>query len=496
MINRFKAVREKRGSGLLTACQKRLVLILSLLTLSSSLLTLSAATLSLATTNDYLWTTGAAPYSIIGVGMGPAGDYCSVRGEDPAFLFESYMERNDVAEILGDEDDNTQRFPLGGATTFPSAIITRGGRYPSWLYLCETGYSYMNHLMQTNATPCNALYDASKTLSSMREIVNSKVTQDGYLDESELTNLYTTTLPYLMPRQVAYLHHGDPRSATNDVYSIYALSMVVTNLYADFAATDALQFCGKRPRSAGGWRFENYQVLDYADWATWYGESGWTLSQGSEERSSTDTVRDHDVFTPSYFVSFTASKQTAGGYNGKSLVATLQGTSVSSSERYNNPIGQAYVEFHHALSNHIAAVEGFALVTVRHTASWPTDGLEGPMTNVTIRSTHVIVPLGELNEISSKTNGARRFSFMIEMPTLAHGVIGFLGESYPDANVILAKLSFPDPPSAYPVWPESGKHFNVTATYSSSESINIRCLELIGVAKISWRTKVIERNDQ
>lgn len=454
------------------------------------MIALLAIALSLASTNDYLWTTGAAPYEVVGIGTGPSMDYTILRGEDPAFLFESFYERRDVAELLSMEDNSTD-MPLGLLHPFPPAVpaTVDPGATITWFYLSDAGYSYANILMRTNGTPCNALFDSSKTVSRMKRI-DSPLMSGSFISTEELTNVYTTGRANFIPRHVNYTYRSVHYGPTNDVYSIRPISSVITNLYLDFDATDALQFSGKRFRASVGTRYRSADRYDYSDWATAYREDGWRYQSGSETQTDATNRAPFETVSPNYGVTFSAVKRTACGYHGQSLGGTVKGSQIISREYWRNPEGTCLVEFHHSLTGHLDEVELFGLFRIRREQSWPVNGISGLQTNV-ILQTFVIVNLGSVAEIERKENGARRFAFEISMPSLAHSIIQFSGFGYPDDNTVIGRLEYPDPQGPYPG--STGYYMRAEDTSPSTDLLTVTPIEVIGVAKLTWRTRILRQ---
>jgi len=441
--------------------------------------TLLAVALSLSSTNDYVWTTGAAPYKVVGVGIGSTCSYSALRGEDAAFLIEMSQERLQTHALLGYDDiagDITQTlYP------FPVPPLARLQRL---YYILNTDKTYWNYLMNTNA-PC--LCSSSGGLLSSKKYIGDFTSTP--LRYEITTNVFIGCVAPTI-RNAPYVNN-----TSNLLFRALSLS-VITNIYCDYKLNTYITFgdgstgtvLGKRLHCVGGYYDTTSVENEYANFPRSFSDEGWEYYEDSHSTQIETNTAEYAVLVPMYEVFFSATKRSATGWHDKSAVSNARGTSIISSESWRSAISTATIEFHHSITGRIVSIHPYALYRVSKYVSYPTT-TEPPhsYTNYYERSAYVIKPLEDVRDIGIGGNGGQLFSVSLPMPSSAVDVGVFVNIKWPTHEEVSDRLSYPSYPSTVPGY--NGYVMTINDSGTSTSRVEIRPVYVFGLAEIEWNAR-------
>lgn len=453
--------------------------VLSVPSLPSATGTLLASALSLTSTNEYFWTTGAAPYRIIGQGAGSSKTNLVNRGEDVAFLLECAYERNMVVadvlyRIISSEDYglsfSDRRY---NRHPFPSSAVS----LDRVIYLLHTE-TYANGGMSTNNVSGSCfVYDPKNLISSITFAGTGTVSR-----ADAMTNMFVNgEIPYA--RHAAYdksLRHRVIRAGE------------FFDLYTDFHTNNAAAFEHNLRGKSVSRQLDESNSYHAGDYYNNGGEGAWSdpVTRSSSYVTITTNGTAQSVFQPSYTVSEHYSKYKTTGWNGQIPEGgTQNGFEYLSPEYWSNPKDSAYIKFHPFMSDMLEEVRTFGLFRLTHRFRYNTGGtFSSPTTNIVTRDVLVLKPL-QSTRMEPDDDEGPRFAIDVEMPKDADDVVRFVGEEYPAGKI---QGMVPEPDNPKPLQYTSSGRYATSNHTTGSEILSVTLSAIVGVAKIKYRAREIK----
>lgn len=430
--------------------------------LAAILLSLSA--LSLASTNDYIWTTGAAPYRITGYGSGSAATNCIDRGEDVAFLRECVFERRCCASLVS--DSTYARAVPDRTYPFPGLSPSRDDA--SHLFIASFSYDF-NSVLRPLAGCCT--YTSDNIQTDMRAIGQHPM--DDYDIE---TNVFRN-VQAAFPREPIYRTRSDSPSI-----GLYVISAVnIFALYNDFCRNDSLMF--KQDEWVSGALDREYRKTDHSSPRFSFAEmryvtTNYTTAAVAYATNATDKT------THYYRDTVSVDKHHYAFYDGKAELDAATGSSVSSVEGWNNALTNSYIRFHSYFSNKIDRITAFAALRVSRNTFTTVDGTT---TNHAITNAVVLAPV-ECRRIGPAEDGGPRFAVGVAMPDIATSAVDMLGLLHPGELEMQTFDAIPHPQKPPPRPGYTSRH-QVVAQNSITDNLYVSLIGVYGVVSIIYNAR-------
>lgn len=448
--------------------------VLSVPSLPSATGTLLASALSLTSTNEYFWTTGAAPYRIIGQGAGSSKTNLVNRGEDVAFLWECAREREhvvmDSTPIVSSEAYSSS-YTNNYQRSFPTAVTDTDFRR---LFYTRWGE---NPCMRTNGLYCSFAYVPSKLVTSIVHAGTGTVSR-----VEAMTNMFVNgEIPCV--RTATYeksLGHRVIRAGE------------FFDLYTDFHTNNAAAFEHNLRGKSVSRQLDESNSYHAGDYYSNGGEGAWSdpVTRSSSYVTITTNGTAQSVFQPSYTVSEHYSKYKTTGWNGQIPEGgTQNGFEYLSPEYWSNPKDSAYIKFHPFMSDMLEEVRTFGLFRLTHRFRYNTGGtFSSPTTNIVTRDVLVLKPL-QSTRMEPDDDEGPRFAIDVEMPKDADDVVRFVGEEYPAGKI---QGMVPEPDNPKPLQYISSGRYATSSNTTGSEILSVTLSAIVGVAKIKYRAREIK----
>ena len=452
-----------------------------------------------AATNEYYYTTGAAPYSIVG----EITTNGVPRGENYAWLFEAAFERQDLSGTI--DNCGLGEPPLQGASypgycyPFPPLVpdydynpATNAVASAHGLRWLVAARSYGNSAMTTQSLDNAALrWDAER--SSISGIVPL-----GPAASNTAETVYARLFrPGVRPWSRRFDYFQNP-SDSNYNHSVAMQSSTIEALFRDFVENDALAFT-QTAMTPTNRIARTTSDLTYHDTGS-YGIRGGTSTPSwsvdptnivhTEHTSVSVYANGPLAFQPEYFEQYAVQRQTSFGINMSNIVSRAEGWRFEGFEFQDEP-GDLLIWFEPAFSNRIAAIEAYALYSLVTRENINTNGYATG--ERVLRNDWFLAPVSTTS-YSSGENGGPRWQIVLQWPAAAHAVVLQAGETYPGAmsEQIKAMVPAPDEPAAPPPgYDDPTRYDTVSSRYNSAHRVLWVKLEaIVGLAKMVYRARL------
>lgn len=435
--------------------------------LAAILLSLSA--LSLASTNDYIWTTGAAPYRITGYGSGSAATNCIDRGEDVAFLVECSRERRWAAQAAWAARHEAIT-GIYGCAPFPG--LFPDGHDLTYVFLDS---SYANPYMATNAIASGGfVHDDAILISSPKDIGNQS---DG---ESIAGHVFAGPVPYARAWNYRSSHGWRAPIAATSIFAVYK----------DFHDNDGITFRQAQRCNGTAYRWRHKEEHRYVQAAD---ASHYTTAYTNSSYTTTGTNLAESVTEGLYRERVTILKRTDAMYDAGALIASETGYDVDDTEGWNKGLDGHHIHFHSYFSNRISRISSVAACRVKRAKRirYGTASGSSTVTDIVVTNTVVLAPV-QTTFRGFADDGGPVYSIKTDVPELSNAIIDFLGVLHPSEDLYhtFQSLPYPDPlPARHPdIWHQ---------TYNSNDvedSIDVKIIGIYGILKMQFNARELRIN--
>lgn len=344
-----------------------------------------AAALSLTGAVDYVYTTLPTNASIMGVGVGVAGDYHVPRREDWEFLLEAQGERISLAGWLCAVEPATNALPRPTGYPFDSAVpflLPNQGYQWAQFYNGIVGEFGADNY---NSTACR--FDAA-LISSRAACSNGLSYVHGTMSCS---NAWARMWQANKPQRSNKTFDAIAHDGTNWLRRPLLSMDVLTNAYFDVEYNDAMCFA-QLTRDAEGFSVSNEVADVYSSWPSAFQNGGFVYATNTTTRSGGSYADPWSRLLVHYKREVVAYRGAFAG-KGEGGAVRTSGTWIEASSQNVEPI-RAYFTFPVPRGgDEILEIKAFALVSASHSLSlreW-----QAPSTNLASDVHHYVWPLAD-----------------------------------------------------------------------------------------------------